>query len=161
VSASPQIPWAFLQEPANPAFALGRKAVKEGRIILDVRKPQILLQGTASNLSHIVTVHNSSLLEFRTMNDVSNPSEPTQSLKRPLNGGQLEQAHLPQQALGEDSAVTKAEKVELADTYDLGSSDPSLPPIKRVKLDSDKTDEQQKEVDARNKVKGVALVKEE
>ena len=97
------------------------------------------------------------------MSDVPNPSEPAQLLKRPLNGELLEEA---QPGLAEDSAVTKAEKAkrhcaDFGNIYDPEESDLFLPPTKRVKLDSGVPDDQLRRADARDKVKGVALVKEE
>jgi tRNA-dihydrouridine synthase 3 len=66
---------------------------------------------------------------------VANPLAPEQALKRPLEGGQLEEGHPRQPILPEDSAVTKAEKVERngvnAGEHKLKSEEPAA---KRVKL---------------------------
>jgi hypothetical protein len=90
---------------------------------------------------------------------IPNPLEPIQPLKRPLEGEQNEEAHPPQPIFDEDSAVTKAEKIERngtsGDAATLVSSEPSS---KRVKLDQP---EELPKVDARDRVKGVASVKAE
>jgi len=108
---------------------------------------------------------------FKMTAQVPNPLELTESLKRPLNGEQLEEAHPPQPILPEDSAITKAEKVERNGANgDLGKSSSLEPPAaKRQKIgqpaeqvpqDSEQGDPKPV-VDARDKVKGIALVKPE
>lgn len=89
--------------------------------------------------------------------NVPNPLNPEQSLKRPLNGEQKEEAHPPQPIFPEDSAVTKAEKIE---RNGLSSDTPeaSERPPKRVKVDEEGTEAPK---DSRDKVKGIALVKSE
>ena len=99
--------------------------------------------------------------------EISHPLAPEQSLKRPLEGEQLEEAHPPQPIFPEDSAVTKAEKIERngANGHAVGvaeapvTSDVSEPPPKRVKVEEQRTEAPK--VDARDKVKGIALVKPE
>ncbi|TVY49802.1 tRNA-dihydrouridine(47) synthase [NAD(P)(+)] [Lachnellula occidentalis] len=99
--------------------------------------------------------------------ETPNPLAPEQSLKRPLEGQQLEEAHPPQPIFPQDSAVTKAEKIERngvnADTVEAAeapiTSEVSEPPSKRVKVE-ERTAEAPT-VDARDKVKGIALVKPE
>ena len=97
--------------------------------------------------------------------EISNPLAPEQSLKRPLEGEQLEEAHPPQPIFPEDSAVTKAEKIERngVNWHD-GEEAPvatevSEPPPKRVKVEQRETEAPK--ADARDKVKGIALVKPE
>ncbi|TVY59509.1 tRNA-dihydrouridine(47) synthase [NAD(P)(+)], partial [Lachnellula cervina] len=97
--------------------------------------------------------------------EIPNPIAPEYSLKRPLEGQQLEEAHPPQPIFPEDSAVTKAEKIERngvnADAVEAAeppvTSEASGPPSKRIKVESAEAPK----VDARDKVKGIALVKPE
>jgi len=97
--------------------------------------------------------------------ETPNPLAPEQSLKRPFEGEQLEEAHPPQPIFPEDSAVTKAEKIErnganghaLEAPANSGAS--GEPPSKRVKVGEQK--EEAPTVDTRDKVKGIALVKPE
>lgn len=97
--------------------------------------------------------------------EVPNPLAPEQSLKRPLEGQQLEEAHPPQPIFPEDSAVTKAEKIERnganGHTADApaGVAASDEPPPKRVKVEEQ--EEEAPKVDTRDKVKGIALVKPE
>ncbi len=110
---------------------------------------------------------------------IFNPLEPEVSLKRPLEGEQTEEAHPPQPIFPEDSAITKAEKMERNgvkaedDSSDLGEAaakkaktedhESSLgdgPAAKRIKLESQQNGEDTK-IDTREKVKGIALVKTE
>jgi len=92
---------------------------------------------------------------------VPNPLDPIQSLKRPSEREQIEEAHPPQPVLPEDSAVTKSEKLERngpsADDNTV-ISDPHEPAAKRVKLNGP---EESSKMDPRDKVKGIALVKPE
>jgi tRNA-dihydrouridine synthase 3 len=104
----------------------------------------------------------------------TNPFAPEQALKRPLEGEQLEEAHPPQPILPEDSAVTKAEKVERngenVQEHELESEEPAA---KRVKLGHSELESsslaqfeagpetEAVKVDRREKVKGIALVKPE
>jgi tRNA-dihydrouridine synthase 3 len=97
---------------------------------------------------------------------VSNPLEPQTPLKRPLPGEQLEGAHPPQPIFTEDSAVTKAEKVERS-----GQNDSEEPSAKRIKLEqpgqSSKEDTSATgnggvlKTDSRDKVRGIAMIKAE
>jgi hypothetical protein len=90
---------------------------------------------------------------------IPNPLEPIQPLKRPLEVEQKEEAHPPQPIFDEDSAVTKAEKVERNGTNgDAATLVSSEPASKRAKLDQP---EEVPKVDARDRVKGVASVKAE
>ena len=99
--------------------------------------------------------------------ETRNPLAPEQPLKRPLEGQQLEEAHPPQPIFPEDSAVTKAEKIERngvnANTVEAAeapiTSEVSGPPSKRIKVDEQNVEAPK--VDARDKVKGIALVKPE
>lgn len=94
-----------------------------------------------------------------TMTDIPNPSDPSQSLKRPLEEEQLEGSSSQQPILPEDSAVTKAEKIEtngrIVDSNQTSSS--SEPATKKVKLD----EEPLQKNDARNNERGQTLVKVE
>ncbi len=97
---------------------------------------------------------------------VSNPLEPEIPVKRPLLGEQLEGVHQPQPIFAEDSAVTKAEKVERS-----GHSGSEEPSAKRIKLEQ--PDQSSKEntsatgnggvfkTDSRDKVRGIAMIKAE
>jgi len=98
---------------------------------------------------------------------VPNPLAPEQSLKRPLEGEQSAEAHPPQPIFPEDSAVTKAEKVEKHGSGSIsnGSIEASAaseplnePPSKRIRVEQPKSADK---VDSRDRVKGVALVKPE
>jgi tRNA-dihydrouridine synthase 3 len=97
--------------------------------------------------------------------EVPNPLAPEQSLKRPFEGEQLEEAHPPQPIFPEDSAVTKAEKIERNGVNGHTAEAPAAveasgePPSKRVKVEEQKEDAPK--VDTRDKVKGIALVKPE
>ncbi|TVY18923.1 tRNA-dihydrouridine(47) synthase [NAD(P)(+)] [Lachnellula arida] len=99
--------------------------------------------------------------------EIPNPIAPEHSLKRPLEGQQLEEAHPPQPIFPEDSAVTKAEKIERngvnADTVEAAeapvTSEVSEPPSKRIKVEEQSAETPK--VNARDKVKGIALVKPE
>ena len=90
--------------------------------------------------------------------EIPNPVEPSQSLKRPLDGEQLEEAHPPQPILPEDSAVTKAEKVERngANGSSVSNGEPAA---KRVKVQEQ--DQKSTPTDSRDRVKGVAPIKAE
>ena len=97
------------------------------------------------------------------MADIEDQSEPTLSLKRPLKQDNLLHAQL---IPLEDSVVTKVKTVErsgLADTNGspFRESVAAEPESKRVKLDNSQVEVGADKVDARDKVKGVALVKEE
>ena len=88
---------------------------------------------------------------------IPNPVEPSASLKRPLEGQQqLNEAHHTP-ILPEDSAVTKAEKVEGNGLIE-GSIHSEGPAAKRAKLVGP---EVKIGSDGRAKVHGVALVKQE
>ncbi|QSZ29573.1 hypothetical protein DSL72_004089 [Monilinia vaccinii-corymbosi] len=80
---------------------------------------------------------------------VPDPVQPSQSLKRPLDGERLEEAHPPQPILPEDSAITKAEKVERG----------GEPSAKRVK--TEEKDHKALAADSRERVKGIAPIKAE
>jgi tRNA-dihydrouridine synthase 3 len=89
--------------------------------------------------------------------DVPNPLELKQSLKRPFEEEQLD---CPAQPLHpDDSAVTKAEKVTRNgdEGGDVPVPDPEPPEIKRTNTGTVETST----VDARDKIKGIALVKAE
>ncbi|PMD61665.1 tRNA-dihydrouridine(47) synthase [NAD(P)(+)] [Hyaloscypha bicolor E] len=97
---------------------------------------------------------------------VQNSAEPEQSLKRPIDHFSEEQARPSQPILPEDS-VTKAEKIERngvnGKAEDLDEQEPAA---KRIKMeDSIETvagnGPEEKKVDSRDKVKGIALVKTE
>ena len=98
--------------------------------------------------------------------DISNPLAPELSLKRPAEG-HPEKAHPPQPIFEEDSAVTKAEKVErhgpeVANGNAAAEDVFEESPAKRMKLGPDSTSSiQAPETDVREKVKGIALVKPE
>jgi tRNA-dihydrouridine synthase 3 len=96
-----------------------------------------------------------------------NPADPEQSLKRPLLEDQLEEAHPPQPILPEDSAVTKAEKVE-RNGVDVKEEKLNVeaPSAKRIKMEASVQEttangREDNKVDSRDKVKGIALVKPE
>jgi tRNA-dihydrouridine synthase 3 len=105
---------------------------------------------------------------------VSNPLAQEQAIKNPLEGEQLEDPHPPQPILPEDSAVTKAEKVERngenVKEHELDSEEPAA---KRVKLGHPELESsslnqfkagpetEAVKADRREKVKGIALVKPE
>lgn len=105
-----------------------------------------------------------------------NPLEAEKSLKRPANGEQTEDTRPPQPIFPDDSAITKAEKIERNgfkaenDSSSLAEAPPiyvkteehdsSLgegPAAKKVKLEHS----EDTKVDTRDKVKGIALVKTE
>lgn len=89
---------------------------------------------------------------------VPNPLVPERSLKRPFEEEQSG-SHPAQPTLPEDSAVAKAEKVASNGTEDgdVQMPDSESPSKNRTNLDPAET----VNVDARGKVKGVALVKAE
>jgi hypothetical protein len=95
------------------------------------------------------------------MTDIADPSETAQSLKR-----LLDLAQAPQPIHLDDSAATnpdRLERDELAGATDAHrlASDFVEPAAKRVKLANGEPEAPSPKVDARDKVKGVALVKEE
>ena len=97
------------------------------------------------------------------MNDVRGPSETLQSLKRPLD---VVAENSPQPIQPKDSAAIEvngvnANGVNGTNRVHHEASDYGEPASKRVKLDNGKPEAQSHRVDARDKVKGVALVKEE
>jgi tRNA-dihydrouridine synthase 3 len=105
---------------------------------------------------------------------VSNPLAPEQALNHPLEGEQLEEAHTPHLILPEDSAVTKAEKVERnGENIERHELDPEGPAAKRAKLGHPELESsslaqfkagpetEAVKTDRREKVKGIALVKPE
>jgi tRNA-dihydrouridine synthase 3 len=109
---------------------------------------------------------------------VSNPLVPEQAFERPLEGEQLKEAPPPQPILPQDSAVTRAKKVERnganAEAHGMNSEEPAA---KRVKLDQPETgsspnfsnqtldyskpETESLGADKREKVKGIALIKPE
>lgn len=97
------------------------------------------------------------------MADIGDSSEPTSSIKRPLEQDNI----LPKQpVLPGDSVMTKAKKLERSGLIDTNGNhfdgtESAEPESKRVKLDNSKAEVGSHKVDARDKVKGVALVKEE
>jgi tRNA-dihydrouridine synthase 3 len=89
-----------------------------------------------------------------------NPADPEQSLKRPIAHVE-EQAH-PPQPIFPDSAVTKGEKVERNGV--ICNLDAHEPATKRVKMEDimegvAENGAEEKKLDSRDKVKGIALVK--
>ncbi|ESZ92157.1 hypothetical protein SBOR_7452 [Sclerotinia borealis F-4128] len=90
--------------------------------------------------------------------EISNPVEPSQSLKRPLDGEQLEEAHPPQPILPEDSAITKAEKVE-RNGANGDSANNGEPAAKRVR--TEEQDHKPTTTDSRDRVRGIASIKAE
>ncbi len=97
---------------------------------------------------------------------LSNLADPGQSLKRSI--GLVEDPPKPPQPIfPEDSAVTKAEKVERNGvTSTEGNLDEQEPAAKRVKMEDSnegivKNGAKETKVDSRDKVKGIALVKTE
>jgi len=97
---------------------------------------------------------------------VSNPADPEQSLKRSI-GLVEDPPNPPQPIFPEDLAVTKAEKFERNGvTLTEDNLDGQEPAAKRVKMDDSmegvvENGAEEKKVDARDKVKGIALVKTE
>lgn len=109
---------------------------------------------------------------------VPNPLHPEKPLKRPLEEEQKEEAHPPQPIFPEDSAITKAEKVERNGAKAKNGSSSSAeatqrtqkedadrdledgPAAKRVKREFHENGKDSK-VDTREKIKGIALVKSE
>jgi hypothetical protein len=97
---------------------------------------------------------------------LSNPADPEQLLKRSI-GLVEDPANPPQPIFPEDSAVTKAEKVERNGVIlTEGNLDGQEPAAKRFKMDDlikgvVKNGAEEKKVDSRDKVKGIALVKTE
>lgn len=74
----------------------------------------------------------------------------------------MEEANPLQPILPEDTAVTKAKKVESGiNDGELHVADTEEPVAKRAKLDQIKTEAETPKVDSRDKVKGIALVKAE
>jgi tRNA-dihydrouridine synthase 3 len=94
------------------------------------------------------------------MADDPNPVDGSQSLKRPLEGEQTEEAHPPQPILAEDSAVTKAEKVERHGAVE-GSEETAEPSAKRTKLEESGAVETDNASGVPARVKGVARIKAE
>jgi hypothetical protein len=91
---------------------------------------------------------------------VPNPLDLGQSLKRPLDGDQSEKAVPARVILPEDSSASKAGNVELSGTERLEEAlESEEPATKRIKLDQ--TQFAAPRTDVRDKVKGVALVKPE
>ena len=100
------------------------------------------------------------------MNDVADPSELGQSLKRPLDVIPVDDTHTPQPIQPKDSAAIKANEVKAngvagADGIHHEASDSGEPAAKRLKLNNGELEKRSHKVDAKDKVKGVALVKEE
>lgn len=92
---------------------------------------------------------------FSTMEDQTrNPQDADHSLKRPLEGEQLEQAKSER-----GSAEIKIEKTESSSIQcESVAPEPEGPASKRLKLEEP---EKALKVDARDKVKGIALIKPE
>jgi tRNA-dihydrouridine synthase 3 len=86
--------------------------------------------------------------------EVINPVEPSQPLKRPLDGEQLEEAHPPQPILPGDSATTKAEQVERNGVTGNGE-----PAAKKARLDAPEGESQPTPETGR--VHGIAPIKAE
>lgn len=94
------------------------------------------------------------------------PPEPAQSLKRPLDIELLDDTSSPQLDTSKDSEAVTADKIQSngvtgPHSAHLGAFDCGGPAAKRVKLDNGESDAKSSIADARDKVKGVALVKEE
>lgn len=89
--------------------------------------------------------------------------DPSQSLKRPLTAQQTEEAHPPQPILPKDSALTEAEKNERNGAHGgLGEGSEEPEPVrKKAKLEGDTPETTESKDDARDKVKGIALIKPE
>lgn len=84
------------------------------------------------------------------MGDQLNATDPEGGLKRQLQGEQLGNPNSEQSNTGNQVATTNGEQIEGANL--------SEPASKRIKLDQP---EQPPKVDARDKVKGIALIKPE
>ncbi|PMD38445.1 tRNA-dihydrouridine(47) synthase [NAD(P)(+)] [Hyaloscypha variabilis F] len=98
---------------------------------------------------------------------VPNPIDPEQSLKRPIGHHSEEPIPPTQPILSEDSAVTKAEKIARNGVNGKGEEfEVQEPAAKRVKMEGQvevatQNGTEDKKLDARDKVKGIALVKTE
>lgn len=90
--------------------------------------------------------------------NIPNPLEPSQSLKRPLDGERTEEAHPPQPIFPEDSAVTKAEKVERNGAIP-DSNKNGEPAAKKAKIEEQ--DNKTAVTDSRERVRGIAPIKAE
>jgi hypothetical protein len=100
------------------------------------------------------------------MNDDINPSETPQSLKRPLDVVLADEPQTPRPVQPNDPAAAEANEVKANGVNGTKgvhqeTSDSREPASKRVKLDDGKSASESQKADARDKVKGVALVKEE
>jgi len=100
------------------------------------------------------------------MNGNADPSETPQSLKRPLNIVLADEPQTPQPIQPKHSAAAetngvKANGVNETNGVRQETSDSGEPASKRVKLDDDRPAAESQRADARDKVNGVALVKEE
>jgi tRNA-dihydrouridine synthase 3 len=93
--------------------------------------------------------------------------DPEQSLKRPIGNHSEEPIAPTQPILSEDSAVTKAEKIIRNGVNGKGEEfEVQEPAAKRVKMEGQveaatQNGTEDKKLDARDKVKGIALVKTE
>ncbi|RAL67904.1 hypothetical protein DID88_008629 [Monilinia fructigena] len=92
--------------------------------------------------------------------EIPNPVEPSQSLKRPLDGEQLEGAHPPQPILPEDSSITKAEKLE-RNGPNVDSVSNGEPSAKRVKTEDQDQKTTATDSASRERVRGIAPIKAE
>jgi tRNA-dihydrouridine synthase 3 len=90
---------------------------------------------------------------------VPNSLEPEQSLKRPFEEAPSKDGHSSQPILPEDSAVTKAEKVVGNGVEEEQEMVAPQSPMKKRRLDPESAEGPK--IDARDKVKGIALVKAE
>jgi len=100
------------------------------------------------------------------MTDDADPSETPQSLRRPVDVVPLDDTHFPQPVQHKDSVATETNGVRANGVNGTSgvhheASDSGEPASKRVKLDDGGPAARSPKLDARNKVKGVALVKEE
>jgi len=84
----------------------------------------------------------------------TNPLDPSDLLQRPPPHTVTEEAHPPQPIFEEDSAVTKAEKLERNGPGADAADDYAEPPAKRVRLEEDP-------VVPPARQKGVAAIKQE
>lgn len=100
------------------------------------------------------------------MTDDADPSEIPQSLKRPVDVVPVDDTHSPQPVQHKDSAATEANGVRANGVNGTSgvqheASNSGEPTSKRVKLEDGGSAARPPKLDARDKVKGVALVKEE
>lgn len=93
------------------------------------------------------------------MEDVATPLGSSQSLKRALEVEQVDEGY-PQTRCTEGSAATNAENGERNGVV-VANDNQAEPASKRVKLDNGEPEAKSHRVNRREKVKGMALIKEE